>query len=123
MPMARIGVEAYKRILAEAAVDGVTIEAGLDRLITTLDVRIEQLENENRELKERLAKVGEAGGGNDSGTVAGAAKARTPGRGKTRAKSRTKGRSGKGKSRSGKGKPAKKQEWVAGVVGLVPGGN
>jgi len=115
MPMARIGVEAYKRILAEAAVDGVTIEAGLDRLITTLDVRIEQLEEENRKLREELAKVGERSGGNNSGTATGSAKGGTP----RRAKSRAKGGSGKGKGGSGKGKRAKKQEWLAGVVGLV----
>jgi len=122
MPMARVGVEAYKRILAEAAVDGVTVEAGLDRLIATLDVKIEQLEIENRKLREKLAKVGENSGGNNSGTVAGPAKAGTPGRAKSRAKSRAKGGSGKSKGGSRKGNPAKKQEWLAGVVGLVADG-
>lgn len=46
MAVIRASQEAYKRILKEAAVDGLGIELGLDRLLAELDLRIEELEAE-----------------------------------------------------------------------------
>jgi hypothetical protein len=56
MAVIRASQEAYKRILATAAIDGLSIEIGLDRLLTSHDLEVERLNSEVAKVKAELAK-------------------------------------------------------------------
>lgn len=56
MAVVRASQEAYKRILLAASKDGLSIEAGLDRLLGELDREVEKQSKELAQAKEELAK-------------------------------------------------------------------
>lgn len=58
MAVIKASQDAYKRILKEAAIDGLGIEQGLDRLLAGLDIEIENLKKKlSQKPKEVKVKV------------------------------------------------------------------